>query len=119
MSEEERGGGEGDGLSHPGQVWIMVDRTALLATIDRKRLDFDFEKICSVSLAQTNVYVCLTCGIFLGGRQVNSPAHQHSLESFEHSLFMNLYTRRVYRLPENEEFEDESLCDIRVMIKNE
>ena len=33
-----------------------------LDTIDRNVLDFDFEKLCSVSLSRVNVYVCLVCG---------------------------------------------------------
>lgn len=85
----------------------MVDR------IDRRRLDFDFEKICSVTLSPVNVYVCLTCGKFLQGRTVNSPAHQHCL-SEEHPLFMNLETKKAFRLPENEEFNHEGLECIRV-----
>ena len=30
-----------------------------LDTINRSRLDFDHEKVCSVSLSNTNVYACL------------------------------------------------------------
>ena len=33
-----------------------------LDTIDRNVLDFDFEKLCSVSLSRVNVYACLVCG---------------------------------------------------------
>ena len=33
-----------------------------LDTIDRGVLDFDFEKLCSVSLSRINVYACLVCG---------------------------------------------------------
>lgn len=33
-----------------------------LDTIDRAVLDFDFEKLCSVSLSRINVYACLVCG---------------------------------------------------------
>lgn len=38
-----------------------------LDTIDRHRLDFDFEKICSVSLSKSNVYACLVCGRYFQG----------------------------------------------------
>lgn len=38
-----------------------------LDTIDRKRLDFDFEKLCSVSLSNVNVYACLVCGKYYQG----------------------------------------------------
>ena len=33
-----------------------------LDTINRGVLDFDFEKLCSVSLSRINCYVCLVCG---------------------------------------------------------
>ena len=33
-----------------------------LDTIDRSVLDFDFEKLCSISLSRINVYACLVCG---------------------------------------------------------
>ena len=37
-------------------------RCPYLDTINRLVLDFDFEKLCSVSLSRVNVYVCLVCG---------------------------------------------------------
>ncbi len=39
-----------------------------LDTIDRKRLDFDFEKCCSVSIRKENCYACLVCGKYFQGR---------------------------------------------------
>ena len=30
-------------------------------------LDFDFEKLCSVSLSNNNVYACLVCGKYFQG----------------------------------------------------
>lgn len=90
------------------------DTQELLRTfVDRRRLDFDFEKVCAVSLAQDHLYVCLTCGRFLQGRTPNTPAHVHSLAE-EHPLFMNLQTKRVYRIPDNEELVAPELDDIRV-----
>ena len=38
-----------------------------LDTIDRHMLDFDFEKVCSVSLSHLNVYACLVCGKYYQG----------------------------------------------------
>ncbi|CAI9086891.1 OLC1v1020814C1 [Oldenlandia corymbosa var. corymbosa] len=35
-----------------------------LDTFNRQVLDFDFEKFCSVSLSNLNVYACLPCGKF-------------------------------------------------------
>ena len=37
-------------------------RCPYLDTIDRAVLDFDFEKLCSISLSNNNVYACLVCG---------------------------------------------------------
>lgn len=39
-----------------------------LDTINRNVLDFDFEKLCSVSLSKINVYACLVCGKYFQGR---------------------------------------------------
>ena len=33
----------------------------------RHVLDFDFEKLCSVSLSHINVYACLVCGKYFQG----------------------------------------------------
>lgn len=33
-----------------------------ISTIRRHLLDFDFEKVCSISLSNKRVYVCLVCG---------------------------------------------------------
>ena len=38
-----------------------------LDTINRQFLDFDMEKLCSVTLSNMNVYVCLVCGKFFQG----------------------------------------------------
>lgn len=38
-----------------------------LDTINRNVLDFDFEKLCSVSLTRINVYACLVCGKYFQG----------------------------------------------------
>jgi U4/U6.U5 tri-snRNP-associated protein 2 len=39
-----------------------------LETVDRTMLDFDFEKLCSVSMNNINVYACLTCGKYFQGK---------------------------------------------------
>jgi hypothetical protein len=36
-----------------------------LGQIKRHVLDFDFEKVCSVTLINLNTYACLTCGKYL------------------------------------------------------
>ena len=41
-----------------------------LDTINRHMLDFDFEKVCSVSLSHLNVYACLVCGKYYQGNPI-------------------------------------------------
>jgi len=43
-----------------------------LDTVKRSFLDFDFEKLCSVSLSDQNVYGCLVCGKYFQGK-TNKP----------------------------------------------
>jgi hypothetical protein len=38
-----------------------------LDTVNRNVLDFDMEKLCSVTLVNRNIYACLVCGKFLQG----------------------------------------------------
>jgi U4/U6.U5 tri-snRNP-associated protein 2 len=65
-----------------------------LDTIRRDVLDFDFEKLCSVSLTHVNVYGCLVCGKFFQGRGKNSIAYFHSVEE-DHHVFINLSTQKA------------------------
>jgi hypothetical protein len=44
-------------------------------------LDFDFEKFCSISLSNLNVYACLVYGKYFQGRGLKSHAYTHSLEA--------------------------------------
>ena len=89
-------------------------------------LDFDFEKVCSVSLSNLNVYACLVCGKYfqgkndklysfqsisiltylaclyfcsLLGRGRQSHAYFHSLHE-DHHVFINLHTLKVRTLIE-------------------
>jgi len=82
-----------------------------LDTIDRGVLDFDFEKLCSVSLSRINVYACLVCGKYFQGRGTNTHAYTHSV-SEGHRVFLNLMTKKFYCLPDNYEVLDASLADI-------
>jgi len=75
-------------------------------------LDFDFEKFCSVSLSNLNVYACLVCGKYYQGRGKKSHAYTHSLEAGHH-VYINLRTEKVYCLPDGYEINDPSLDDIR------
>ncbi|KAH0969963.1 hypothetical protein GBA52_022119 [Prunus armeniaca] len=75
-------------------------------------LDFDFEKFCSLSLSNLNVYACLVCGKYYQGRGKKSHAYTHSLEAGHH-VYINLRTEKVYCLPDGYEISDPSLDDIR------
>ncbi|CAH8358637.1 unnamed protein product [Eruca vesicaria subsp. sativa] len=76
------------------------------------KLDFDFERSCSVCLSKLNVYACLISGKYFQGRSQNSPAYKHSLEAGHH-VYMNLLTEKVYCLPDRYEINDPCLDDIR------
>jgi U4/U6.U5 tri-snRNP-associated protein 2 len=49
-----------------------------LSQVNRRALDFDREKACSVTLATHNVYACLVCGLFFAGRGHATPAAAHA-----------------------------------------
>lgn len=83
-----------------------------LDTIDRNVLDFDFEKLCSVSLSNINVYACLVCGKYYQGRGSNSHAYFHALDE-DHHVFINMKTQKVYVLPEGYEVKNKTLDDIK------
>jgi U4/U6.U5 tri-snRNP-associated protein 2 len=65
-----------------------------LDTIDRTLLDFDFEKVCSVSSVNVNIYCCLVCGRYFQGRGRSSHAYFHSLAA-DHHVFINLHNEKV------------------------
>ena len=86
-----------------------------LGTIKRHLLDFDFEKLCSVTLVNINVYACLVCGKYFQGRGKSTHAYFHSLEQ-NHHVFINLKSQKIYCLPDNYEVDDVSLNDIKVSV---
>ncbi|XP_019635305.1 PREDICTED: U4/U6.U5 tri-snRNP-associated protein 2-like isoform X1 [Branchiostoma belcheri] len=86
-----------------------------LDTINRSLLDFDFEKLCSVSLSHLNVYACLVCGKYFQGRGQKSHAYTHSVQ-VDHHVFLNLHTLKFYCLPDNYEVIDSSLDDIKYVL---
>ncbi|KAI9995620.1 hypothetical protein PInf_012685 [Phytophthora infestans] len=61
-----------------------------LDTVNHQLLDFDFEKVCSISLSDQNVYACL-----------------------RHHVFINLQTDRIYCLPDNYEVVDNTLKPVQ------
>ncbi|KIO31941.1 hypothetical protein M407DRAFT_4824 [Tulasnella calospora MUT 4182] len=94
-----------------------VDRRSdlYLDTVNRMTLDFDFEKLCSVSLSNINVYGCLVCGKYFQGRGKSSYAYAHSIHE-DHHVFINLETQKVYVLPDGYEVHDPSLDDISAVL---
>lgn len=87
-----------------------------LGMIRREFLDFDFEKVCSISLSNINVYACLVCGKYYQGRGLDTHSYTHSLEQ-DHHIFINLSNQKIYCLPDNYEIHDESLNDIKYNLK--
>lgn len=94
----------------------MTRNCPFLDTIDRSVLDFDFEKLCSVSLSNINVYACLVCGKYFQGRGQHSHAYTHSVQ-VGHHVFINLHTLKFYCLPDNYEIIDPSLEDIKYVLR--
>ncbi|TFK41921.1 spindle pole body protein [Crucibulum laeve] len=86
-----------------------------LDTINRVILDFDFEKLCSVSLSNINIYGCLVCGKYFQGRGRKSYAYAHSIHD-DHHVFINLDTTKVYVLPDGYPVSDPSLDDISYVL---
>lgn len=86
-----------------------------LDTINRNVLDFDFEKLCSVTLSNINVYACLVCGKYFQGRGPKSQAYFHALEEGHH-VYVNMETKKVYVLPEGYEVKSKSLDDIKFVV---
>ncbi|TFK94960.1 spindle pole body protein [Polyporus arcularius HHB13444] len=86
-----------------------------LDTINRAVLDFDFEKVCSVSSSNINIYGCLVCGKYFQGRGRNSYAFAHSIHD-DHHVFINLETTKVYVLPDGYPVSDPSLEDISFVL---
>ena len=84
--------------TEPGETKPDVKTNRLcpyLDTINRQFLDFDFEKLCSVSLTRINVYACLVCGKYFQGRGTNTHAYTHSVAE-GHPDFLNLHTLKFY-----------------------
>ncbi|KAK4451848.1 hypothetical protein QBC34DRAFT_399722 [Podospora aff. communis PSN243] len=117
-----RSSGEDDGFSDEDEMEekVPIRQSAptegygdlYLDTIDRNVLDFDFEKLCSISLSNINVYACLVCGKYFQGRGPKSHAYYHALDE-NHHVFINMGTQKVYVLPEGYEVKSKSLDDIK------
>lgn len=97
--------------STPAQVLDAI-QNLYMETVDRAHLDFDLEKLCSVTLSNLNIYACLVCGKYFSGRSKSTPAFFHSLE-VGHHIFLNLTTLRAYILPDSFENKNPALNDIK------
>lgn len=125
-TEEENHDNNNDDVDEEWRLWKssrkrakldMVDSKGLfLETINRYMLDFDFERLCSVSLSNLNVYACLVCGKYFQGRGPATHAYLHSFHE-DHHVFINLETLKTYILPDGNEVMDSSLNDIKFIIK--
>ncbi|KAG5673426.1 hypothetical protein PVAND_003474 [Polypedilum vanderplanki] len=94
---------------------MVIKQCPFLDTINRHVLDFDFEKLCSISLTRINVYACLVCGKYFQGRGKSTHAYTHSVAE-SHHVFLNLSNLRFYCLPDNYEIIDSSLDDIKYVL---
>ena len=104
---------QNDGLKLNSKI---ITESPYLGTIKRHLLDFDFEKVCSISLSNSNVYACLVCGKYYQGRGKQTHAYTHSLEE-NHHIFINLSDQRIYTLPDSYEVINNSLNDIKFNLK--
>jgi len=101
-----------------GSEAAPIGRCPYLDTVCRPVLDFDMEKVCSVSLSALHVYCCLVCGRFFQGRGKSTPAYTHSVHA-GHFVFLHLQEERFFCLPDNYEILDSSLNDIKACLSPE
>ncbi|KAG0684003.1 hypothetical protein C6P40_001770 [Pichia californica] len=99
----------------------ISDSDVYLDTINRKVLNFDLPLICSVSLATTNIHICLVCNKYLQGASESSPAYAHAIDS-NHHIFINTQTYKFIILPEQLVLSGkvlEDLNDIKLLLNPE
>lgn len=83
-----------------------------LDTIQRSRMEFDFEPSCSVSLETgPHVYGCLVCGKFFRGKGQHTPAYTHAVDE-GHYVYIHLSKGTFHCLPDDYEIKDPSLADV-------
>ena len=101
-----------------------------LSQVDRRKLDFDMAPVCSLTLSPHNVYACLVCGHFFGGRGSATPAFAHAVEAGHH-VWVGLtppegvtegvgegsWRPRFWCLPEGYEIVDASLADVGAALR--
>lgn len=94
---------------------VTVATCPYLDTVRRDLIDFDMQKVCSVTLSPLHVYACLVCGKFFSGRGKHTHAYTHSVQAGHH-VFINLSDAKVYCLPDMYEVTDASLADIKLAL---
>ncbi|KAA1110571.1 hypothetical protein PGT21_025870 [Puccinia graminis f. sp. tritici] len=113
--EEEEEEDEEEELGRAALAAASGGSDLYLDTVNRDMLDFDFERLCSVTLSNINIYACLVCGKYFQGRSRTSPAYAHSIGE-DHHVFINLLSEKVYVLPDGYEVSDPSLDDIKYLL---
>uniref|UniRef100_A0A0N4ZCY4 ubiquitinyl hydrolase 1 n=1 Tax=Parastrongyloides trichosuri TaxID=131310 RepID=A0A0N4ZCY4_PARTI len=83
-----------------------------LHTIKKSFLDFDLQRVCSVSGISRNVYVCLVCGKYLHGQEPFTPAWDHAFDE-NHRIFYSFRTSNFYCLPDRYKIIDTELENVR------
>ena len=108
-------GTEDSTLQHRLSIAVVgnqAQKCPYLDTIDRQALDFDMDKVCSVTLTTMNVYCCLVCGKFFQGRGTQTPAYTHSVQA-GHFVWIHLQSAKTYCLPDGYEIHDSALNDVK------
>ncbi|KAK4353745.1 hypothetical protein RND71_025939 [Anisodus tanguticus] len=85
-----------------------------LDTVNRQ---IDFEKKCSVSSINFNVYACLICGKYYQGKGKNTHAHKHSHEAGHH-VYIIVQTEKVYCLPDGYDVKHSPCSESKVGLNN-
>lgn len=93
----------------PAEEEDLSHRDMYLDSVSRANLDFDFERLCSKSLSNINVYACLVCGKYFQGRGKGSWAYRHAVGE-NHRVWLNLTTEKVSVLHCAREFVANTLC---------
>ncbi len=83
-------------------VYVVEDAKSrscpYLDTIDRSVLDFDFEKLCSISLLNNNVYACLVCGRYFQGEGMHIHTYTQNMTTEHMYTYKDLKTYVHYIL---------------------
>lgn len=98
---------------------------AIHNAVNLKNLNFDRERICSVTLSSANLFMCLTCGEIFQGQSNNTPAFNHSVDfasdgdesMLQHRIFIALHNFYIYQMPEMQELDMDNTDALLNLIK--